>query len=326
MSALHPEEVQLNNNQDLREIEESVQIGPQEVKMEMDPKSAVGDNKANAKTYTRRILLHSTANGEELAAGKHQMIPNAERIFKPDFSQGDAELKKELDNLDLSRGIVSKVEIMSVYSNCPAPVVLGLKLFQRPDSTKAASYEDLRITNNSGWLYSCAESKMGAQASHSKSGVTNIYAFMPYERTRMQNGGSVVYEPSNVISNKYIQQYGSFNWKNLWSGVVQFPGESFYYVDKSHVVLRIIENNWEILGMDIKNEQAREGRYVKIATNVCDRVIKELYDNIISRIPYTKWKNIAAVFSSDNIDESMQDTYKFSVEMKVSFIYPNLTQ
>ena len=140
--------------------------------MEMDPKSAVmATTRQMRKTYTRRILLHSTANGEELAAGKHQMIPNAERIFKPDFSQGDAELKKELDNLDLSRGIVSKVEIMSVYSNCPAPVVLGLKLFHRPDSSKAvASYEDLRITNNSGWLYSCAESKMGAQASHSKSG------------------------------------------------------------------------------------------------------------------------------------------------------------
>ena len=105
------------------------------------------------------------------------------------------------------------------------------------------------------------------------------------------------------------------------------PGESFYYVDKSHVVTL---HNREKLGNfgdgRIKNEQAREGRYVKIATNVCDRVIKELYDNIISRIPYTKWKNIAAVFSSDNIDESMQDTYKFSVEMKVSFIYPNLTQ
>ena len=104
--------------------------------------------------------LHSTANGEELAAGKHQMIPNAERIFKPDFSQGDAELEKELDNLDLFLRIVSKVEIMSVTATVLAPVVLGLKLFQRPDSTKAASYEDLRITNNSGWLYSCAESKM----------------------------------------------------------------------------------------------------------------------------------------------------------------------
>tara|TARA_B100000902_G_scaffold397854_1_gene462844 strand:- start:891 stop:1883 length:993 start_codon:yes stop_codon:yes gene_type:complete len=330
MSALHPEEVKLTHNtsNQLHEVQEQSvqQLGPQEVKMEMDNQTALNDNKANAKTYTRRILIHCNASSEELAAGKHQVIPNANRIFQPDFSQADNELKKELDNLDLSRGIVSKVSIESVYSNCPAPVVLGLKLFQRPDSTKAASYEDLRITNNSGWLYSCSESKMGSQASHSKSGVTNIYAFMPYERTRHQNGGTVVYEPSNVISNKYIQQYGSFNWKNLWSGVVQFPGESFYYVDKSHVVLRIIENNWEILGMDVKNEQPREGRYVKIATNVCDRVIKELYDNIISRIPYTKWKNIAAVFSSDNIDESMEGDYKFSVEMKVSFIYPNLTQ
>ena len=81
---------------------------------------------------------------------------------------------------------------------------------------------------------------------------------MPYERTRMQNGGSVVYEPSNVISNKYIQQYGSFNWKNLCRRrsicrIVLLCGQ----------IARSTSHNREQLGnfgMDIKNEQAREGR------------------------------------------------------------------
>ena len=56
--------------------------------------------------------------------------------------------------------------------------------------------------------------------------------------------------------------------------------------------------------MDIRSEIPRENRYVKVATNVADRVIKELYDNVISRIPFTKWKNMAAVFSSDHIDST----------------------
>jgi hypothetical protein len=32
--------------------------------------------------------------------------------------------------------------------------------------------------------------------------------------------------------------------------------------------------------MDVRSEIPREGRYVKVATNVADRVIKELYDNV----------------------------------------------
>ena len=32
--------------------------------------------------------------------------------------------------------------------------------------------------------------------------------------------------------------------------------------------------------MDVRSEIPREGRYVKVATDVADRVIKELYDNV----------------------------------------------
>ena len=32
--------------------------------------------------------------------------------------------------------------------------------------------------------------------------------------------------------------------------------------------------------MDVRSEIPREGRYVKVACNVADRVIKELYDNV----------------------------------------------
>ena len=73
--------------------------------------------------------------------------------------------------------------------------------------------------------------------------------------------------------------------------------------------MKVIEQNWELLGMDVRSEivsksghsctlhqhiyitftnlslilkilQPREGRYVKVATDVADRVIKELYDNV----------------------------------------------
>ena len=279
----------------------------------------------DSKLYSRRLLIHTDASSTELAAGKVLKIPDAENLFKPDFSTASEGDLKELENCDLTRGIVSKVEVMSCFSSCDAPVIMGLKLFNRTGSSKSASYEDLKISNENGWLYSCSTNSLGNVASKGRSGVTNVFSLQPFERMR-SGEGVAVYTPSNIISNRYINQYGSYNWRNLWEGIVQFPSEHFYYVAKDHVILKVIEQNWELLGMDVRSEIPRENKYVKVATNVADRVIKELYDNVISRIPFTKWNNMAAVFSSDHIDTKLEKNYKLSVELRVSFMYPSIKE
>ena len=182
--------------------------------------------KGDSKMYSRRLLIHTSASAQELAAGKVLTIPDAEAIFKPDFTTSNEADMKELQNCDLSRGIVSKVEVMSCFSSCDAPVVMGLRLFNRTDSSKAASYNDLKISNENGWLYSCAKNNLGETASKGRSGVTNVFSLQPFERMRQADGVSV-YTPSNIISNRYIAQYGSYNWRNLWEGIVQFPEEKF---------------------------------------------------------------------------------------------------
>ena len=233
--------------------------------------------KGDSKLYSRRLLLHTTASAQQLAAGKVITIPDAEAIFKPDFATTNEADLNQLQNCDLSRGIISKVEVMSCFSSCDAPVVMGLRLFNRNDSSKAASYEDLKISNENGWLYSCAKNNLGETASKGRSGVTNVFSLQPFERMRQADGVSV-YTPSNIISNRYIAQYGSYNWRNLWEGIVQFPDEKFYYVSKDHVILKVIvsthahlkhiisfalltlifiiiqEQNWELLGMDVRSE------------------------------------------------------------------------
>ena len=282
-------------------VQNNIQVAPT---MQPTTTNNTAAQKGDSKLYSRRLLIHTDVSAQELAAGKVLTIPNAEQIFKPDFTTANESDLKELEACDLSRGIVSKVEIMSCFSSCDAPVVMGLKLFNRNNSSKAASYEDLKISNENGWLYSCSNNQLGNVSSKGRQGVTNVFSIQPFERMRQANGVSV-YTPSNIISNRYINQYGSYNWRNLWEGIVQFPDEEFYYVSKDHVILKVIEQNWELLGMDIRSEIPRENRYVKVATNVADRVIKELYDNVISRIPFTKWKNMAAVFSSDHIDSTV---------------------
>lgn len=284
-----------------------------------------GETAADNKTYSRRILLHCTTDSAKLAAGQFLKINDAERIFKPDFAITNESEQKDLEGCDLSRGIVSQVEVLSVYSNCDKPIVMGLKLFQRPDSAQAASTKDLRISNNAGWLYSIATNKLGEHASHGRAGVTNIFSIMPFERTRVSGEtGQVVYSPSNLIGNRYISQYGSYNWRSLWDGIVQFPNEDFYYLDKNHIVISIVKRNWELLGIPLEQELPREGRYYRIDSKVCDRVIGELYENVISKIPFTKWSQMGAVFSSDHVDETSDKEYNISVELKVSFTYPGL--
>ena len=92
--------------------------------------------------------MHTEANAAQLASGHFLKVSDAERIFRPDFAVCNEGESKELEKCDLTRGIVSRVEVMSVYSNCDKPIVMGLRLFQRPDSTQAASTKDLKISNN----------------------------------------------------------------------------------------------------------------------------------------------------------------------------------
>jgi len=285
-----------------------------------------GRNQLDNKTFTRRIIVNTTATARELRHGKSVAISNAAKIFKPDFAMDamDSAGQEQLSKLDTSKGIISKVEVMSAYSNAKTPVTLGMRLFQRPDSSAPASHQDLRITNSCGWLYTMQKNELGETASSGRPGITNIFALQPFERYRGE--GHVVYEPTNVINNRLVEQYGSFSWESLWKGVISFPGEGFYYVSKSHILCQLIESNWEILGLDIKSELPREGKYLKISCDVCDRVLKELFDNVISRIPFTKWSNLAAVFTSDQIDASDDVPKNLSVELRVSFVYPSLTE
>ena len=64
-----------------------------------------------------------------------------------------------------------------------------------------------------------------------------------------------------------------------------------------------------------------------MATQVADRVIKELYDNIISKIPFTSFSQMKASFSSDNITPDAKNPdklYSLMTELKINFVYPSI--
>ena len=147
-------------------LAESSPISPPTMNVVAPPSVAPAVNaqpnakKGDSKLYSRRLLIHTNASGTELAAGKVLKIPDAENLFKPDFSTANESDLKELKSCDLT-WYCKQSRIMSCFSSCDAPVIMGLKLFTHNDSSKSASYEDLKISNENGWLYSCASNSLG---------------------------------------------------------------------------------------------------------------------------------------------------------------------
>ena len=139
----------------------------------------------------------------------------------------------------------------------------------------------------------------------------------------------MAYKPEDVANDRYIQQYGSFNNENLWDGVVAFPGEKYYLVHQGHVVLSVIKNNWEQLGINVEDEHRFNGKYVQVPAHVFDRVIKDLEAQVLSRMPFTDLNDIRAQFTTKQAtnyntqhEEGVNGKYKIVVELGINYQFP----
>ena len=123
-----------------------------------------------------------------------------------------------------------------------------------------------------------------------------------------------------MLNSRFIDQYGGYTLENLWENVVSFPNKDYYYVDSSHILLKVINRNWEMLGMSLDNEREREGSYVKVQKDIVNNVISQLYENIISQIPYTEFENLNVKFQSNEPTKS--DNLKLVAELLVEYKFP----
>jgi hypothetical protein len=269
-----------------------------------------GDDSQVAATHSRRIVLSCTATSEELKAGIEVGLTNGSDVFKPDFDQTqlDDQAKASMAKLDTTRGIVTGIKLVSVFSNCPDSVSLGMNLYKNQPS----------IVNESGHLFVETTSDLGSSHANTMDGFVALANVLPYERSR---GVTPVYTPSNLMSSRFVSAYGGHTLESLWTGVVSFPGEDYYYVGKDHVILRIIKQNWEMLGMNLDAEKQREGQYLKVSKDVVNNVIDQLYQSVICNIPYTDFSNLKARFQSNNPEEG---DYKVVTELLVSYKYPTI--
>ena len=260
-------------------------------------------------TFTTRVVFESNATAKQLEHGVIVQLANAANVFQ---ASGDE---------DVSKGILTSITVKSIYSDCSEPVTFALNLYN-------ASEKEPSIKNNEGWLHTPSKTDFGTEATAKDAdGYRNLLAVMPYEKSRSELS---VYEPNEIASDRYIEQYGNCSSENLYDGVVAFPGEQYYLVSQDHVVLNVIRQNWEQLGVNPDAEHHFNNKYVQVPQHIFDRVTKDLQEQVLSRMPFTNLSALtakfqtkpAAVYSSEHMDGS-NGSFKVCVEMQLNYQYPS---
>ena len=274
---------------------------------EAEPALNFAENPTNEESIAR-IVFEANASADQLARGHTVRLSGAKDIFT-----------SEVPNVDFSKGIITGVKCSAVYSDCSEPVTVSLNLFN-------TSEQQPNVQNERGWLHAPQHTDFGARAAVGSAGFKNMLNILPYEKTRCD---VTAYKPTDVANDRYIQQYGSYTNENLWDGVVAFPGEQYYLVHKGHVVLNVIKNNWEQLGINVDDEHKFNGTYVQVPAHVFDRVIKDLEAQVLSRMPFTNLNDIRAQFTSKQAakfstphEDGVNGKYKILVELAFNYQFP----
>jgi len=255
----------------------------------------------------RRVVFECNATGSELANGSVVNLQNAEHIFQPSMASDlTAEEKTSFDAKDFTQGIVTSMTLKSVHSSCPETVTVGMNLFAN----------SANVANSKGWLYAQEVSDLSDNHAHQNEGYSNVATILPHERNRPNE---VVYHPEGLMNSRWIKQYGGYTLDKLHEGITRFKGKDYCYVPADHVVVSIIKNNWEQLGINLQSETVREGEFMKVGKTVVDNCINQLYSNVISQIPYTKFSDLGARFQANTEGSAM---YKVVCEMEVKYRFP----
>lgn len=266
-----------------------------------------------SESYTTRVVFEANASAQQMQDGVVVQLANASHVFAAN-----------VDEADVTKGILTSITVKSIYSDCSEPVTFALNLYN-------SSKQEPSIKNNEGWLHTPTRTDFGSMAtSRDEEGYRNLLAVMPYEKSRAELS---VYEPNEIATDRYVQQYGNYTEKNLHDGVVAFPGEQYYLVAQDHVVLNVIRQNWEQLGINVDNESRFNGKYVQVPAHIFDRVVGDLQSHVLARMPFTNLNDVRAKFYSKPVEhyadahpEGPDGLYKVCVELQMNYQFPAKTK
>lgn len=243
-------------------------------------------------SHRLKVLLKTNLTGAELKAGH--------TVSLGDYMDKDHNV------------VVNEIGTSAIGSNVPADVMASMNVFNT--RSRPTHYKDTQIKNANGWL-------AGDVTINPSTGFQPIVNIMPNEYAR---GANTHYKPESLLEDRLVRKYGGFsNSQDLMQGIVPFPGEPYYYVDRNHVVLNVIAKNWEQLGINLPSERLREDKWVKVASSVVDKVVDELQNNVIDQLPFTNLANLKVMFKSDSDNLESSETYPLTTEFFISYTNPS---
>lgn len=210
--------------------------------------------------------------------------------------------------------IVSEIASTSIGSHVGCNLTVSANLF---NSGGKAHYLQSGVNNVEGWVTSCAQDELVPV------GYAPILNILPNEYCRARN---VHYAPSSGVDDQLVQRYGHLSsGGNLREGVVAFPGESYYYVAKDHVVLDIIEKNWEALGQSVPHERVREGNWIKVSSNLVDKVLDELDSSVLKHMPLTNLSTLKfKIRAGQELAEQLEADQEYPLSLTLAVRYRSL--
>ena len=268
-------------------VEDALALSDSETNVQANsivPQSAGGEHRL-------KVLLKTNLTGKQLNTGHH--------VSLGDYMDKDHNV------------VVNEIGTSAIGSNVPADVMASMNVFNT--RSRPTHYKDTQIKNADGWL-------SGDIVINPSTGFQPIVNIMPNEYAR---ANTTHYKPESLLEDRLVRKYGGFSdSKDLMQGIVPFPGEPYYYVDRNHVVLNVIAKNWEQLGINLPSERLREDKWVKVASSVVDKVVDELQSNVIDQLPFTNLANLKVMFKSDSELLDPDETYPRTTEFFISYTSP----
>jgi hypothetical protein len=212
------------------------------------------------------------------------------------------------------RVIIDQITSEAIGSNVASNLMVSANLF---NSGEKNHYLQSGVTNGVGWVTSAGQSQLVPL------GFAPIVSMMPNEYSR---NSTVHYRPGSGVDDGLMQRYGHLSsGENLRKNIVAFPGEDYYYVAKDHVVLDIIERNWDALGQDVPGERVREGNWIKVSDKLVDKVLDELNSKVLKHMPLTDLNTLQFKMKADKTLASYLDDEKdFPVSLTLAVSYRSI--
>jgi len=246
---------------------------------------------------TLNLNLHGVYTADELASGI---------TFKlSDYEVGD---------LPQGRVLIDNVATEAIGSNVGTNLMVSANLF---NTAGKKHYMQCGVANTKGWVTNQHQAELVPL------GFAPIVSIMPNEQSRQ----SVVhYQPASSVDDGLMQRYGHLNMgNNLRDGIVPFPGEDYYYVAKDHVVLDIIERNWDALGQDVSSDRVREGNWIKVSTGLVNKVLDELNDKVLQHMPLTNINKLQFKIRADpTLVDYLDDEQEYPLSLTLRLAYRSI--